>query len=519
MLGGRLRSAQRKMAIVRQATALAERPMIVPTTVPLQHRALVERANEYVKAGVFQKAAVRFEQCRDALEGMPGTDRCRLELQAASESCWGLEALIEVDLPARAIESFGRAQEAYAELEDQDGVLLAAAFSRVASGRMELGSDAPDTDAVIEHFSHARRLFNTLENQSDDDDGPWMVQSQMLAVEIALIIAIGRARDDDYDGARAMLASGRDGVDVLRGVAGQASQAEFMGSYVDLCEAMLPLMDAFARLDDFEVDDAQEVLGAARDAMPVALSTDEGPQPSRLVALGRLPNALRMLCDAGSEECTGWRRLSESRKEAALGSFQRARDGYDDSVLALARAGSFGSTLLYVAANRRDRMESILRLMSTSHPLSQLEKPDFIALVRKRKIAEQLERDYRETMAAYEIGAWKLAVIGAGSILEAVLLDALTRRWKSVVRANGYPEGSKATQVVKDWSLSDMIDAAKAAGFITKGHTSFSHGIREYRNLVHPGVEMRSRQGVDDFAALAALAALHAVMRDLLSRR
>ncbi len=78
-----------------------------------------------------------------------------------------------------------------------------------------------------------------------------------------------------------------------------------------------------------------------------------------------------------------------------------------------------------------------------------------------------MERDYRElSLLVFSAGGWKeLHVILAGSILEALLYDALTCDPATTAKANAARRAPKYKGKVKpiesgDWRLAELIDVA-----------------------------------------------------------
>jgi hypothetical protein len=77
-----------------------------------------------------------------------------------------------------------------------------------------------------------------------------------------------------------------------------------------------------------------------------------------------------------------------------------------------------------------------------------------------------VERDYRElSLLVFSAGAWKSAVILAGSILEALLYEILTANPRTALKANAALAAPRFKGKVKpigsgDWRLCDLIDVA-----------------------------------------------------------
>jgi hypothetical protein len=143
-----------------------------------------------------------------------------------------------------------------------------------------------------------------------------------------------------------------------------------------------------------------------------------------------------------------------------------------------------------------------------------------MANVDLRKI---VERDFRElTLVLFPSGAWKSSVVLAGSILEAVLYDRLSRDSAWIVKTMAAAKAPKKRGgVVKDiaantdedeWKLKSLIEVASELAVIPKvREETVDRVLREYRNLVHPHKEYREQQACTEAEAMMALGALMGV--------
>jgi hypothetical protein len=122
-----------------------------------------------------------------------------------------------------------------------------------------------------------------------------------------------------------------------------------------------------------------------------------------------------------------------------------------------------------------------------------------------------LERDYRELQHAYVAKCWKSAIILAGGLLEAMLLDKLKANQNATLAS---PKSPKNTDIDR-WSLQNLITVATDLSFISSGADKLSHSVREYRNLVHPANEVRNNLKVQQEEARIALEVVRLVYRDL----
>jgi hypothetical protein len=125
-------------------------------------------------------------------------------------------------------------------------------------------------------------------------------------------------------------------------------------------------------------------------------------------------------------------------------------------------------------------------------------------------------------------GEWKAATVLAGSTVEALLLWALQERGKSKPGEVGSAVSAliKAKTLKGDpggnlegpgWHLHEYVEVAANLSIIQQDSAAQVRLAKDARNLVHPGRAARLGQKCDRFTALAALAAVEAVARDLTS--
>ena len=143
-----------------------------------------------------------------------------------------------------------------------------------------------------------------------------------------------------------------------------------------------------------------------------------------------------------------------------------------------------------------------------STPVTQTRDFSFVKTPELRAI---IERDYDEIQRAYITKAWKSVIILAGGTIEAILTDLLLTNKNTAVAAVKAPKKPDITE----WELSDIINVAVELEFVSGGVDKLSHSVREYRNLVHPGNEIRKKLTFGEEEARIALEVLHIVHRDL----
>lgn len=133
-------------------------------------------------------------------------------------------------------------------------------------------------------------------------------------------------------------------------------------------------------------------------------------------------------------------------------------------------------------------------------------KFDFMYSPILRSIAE---RDCNEVRTLDADVTPKAVTVMLGSIVEAILLDALQADEQRARSANKAPR----TRLAR-WHFNDMIEVAHELNIVADFAYALSHVLRGYRNLIHPG-NKRVEQGEPGTAqAAAAIDFLLAVIED-----
>jgi hypothetical protein len=122
-----------------------------------------------------------------------------------------------------------------------------------------------------------------------------------------------------------------------------------------------------------------------------------------------------------------------------------------------------------------------------------------------------IERDFSEIQRAYISKCWKSVIILSGGTIEAILTDLLLQDSTQAFSSSVAPRQKDITR----WNLSDLIKVCVDLDLISHGVEKLSHPLREYRNLVHPGRELREKLIFDAEEAKIALEVLNIVYRDL----
>lgn len=132
--------------------------------------------------------------------------------------------------------------------------------------------------------------------------------------------------------------------------------------------------------------------------------------------------------------------------------------------------------------------------------------------VRDSELRQVLERDYSEIQRAFISQCWKSVIILSGSAIEAILVDQMLA---NETNAKGASKAPKNKSDIRRWDLAELIEVAVELGIVDSSVDKLSHSVREYRNLVHPGNEIRNKLVFGAEEARIAIEVLHILHRSL----
>jgi hypothetical protein len=133
------------------------------------------------------------------------------------------------------------------------------------------------------------------------------------------------------------------------------------------------------------------------------------------------------------------------------------------------------------------RLETELETAEDTAPVT--EHRDF-TFISDRSLRTILEHDYQEIQRAFLVQCFKSVIILSGGAIEAILLDLLQKTSANAFAAKSAP--SKKPDL-DSWVLNDLIKVAVECTLVTEGVERLSHSIRGYRNLIHPGNQIRNK--------------------------
>ena len=127
----------------------------------------------------------------------------------------------------------------------------------------------------------------------------------------------------------------------------------------------------------------------------------------------------------------------------------------------------------------------------------------------------------KEAQACLSVGAYLSVIFQCGSVLEGVLLGAAQKEPERFNRSNARPKNERDGKVkaFHEWSLSEFINVAHDIGLLKPDVQKFSHGLRDFRNYIHPYQQMNSGFTPDEHTATLCLQVLKAALADVAGER
>jgi hypothetical protein len=116
-----------------------------------------------------------------------------------------------------------------------------------------------------------------------------------------------------------------------------------------------------------------------------------------------------------------------------------------------------------------------------------------------------LERDYEEAKSCLDTKASKSILILSGSIIEALLTDYFYEN---------LPAGQTQATILNS-TLAVLLDLAENEGVITRSEKNLATVIKDYRNLIHPGREVRKKEQFDFETAELSFKILNLLIRKI----
>lgn len=136
------------------------------------------------------------------------------------------------------------------------------------------------------------------------------------------------------------------------------------------------------------------------------------------------------------------------------------------------------------------------------------------------QVAIIIEARLDEARKALNAGAHLSVIFLCGSALEGALLGAAQRTPEIFNKSPLSPKDSNGkVRPFHEWTLAQLIDTASDIGLIKLDVKKFSHGLRDFRNYIHPYQQMVSGFMPDEHTAKVCFQVLKAAIASLTGDR
>jgi len=126
----------------------------------------------------------------------------------------------------------------------------------------------------------------------------------------------------------------------------------------------------------------------------------------------------------------------------------------------------------------------------------------------------------QEARVALKSGANLSVIFLCGSVLEGVLLGAAQRKPVAFNKATASPKKQDGSvKKFQDWTLANLIDVSCEIGLLKPDVKKFSHGLRDFRNYIHPYQQMMSGFAPDKHTAKVCFQVLKAALASVAGER
>ena len=150
----------------------------------------------------------------------------------------------------------------------------------------------------------------------------------------------------------------------------------------------------------------------------------------------------------------------------------------------------------------------------------QLDIPKINTLPVEGPVSIIVEQRLDEIRRIIPVNAHLSVIMLSGSILEAVLLGAGQRDFKKFMSSTKCPSNAAGkAKPIQNWSLAQLIDVACDIRVLQPDIGKFSHGLRHFRNYIHPYRQMSENFTPDDHTAKVCFQVLKAALADIAGQR
>jgi len=146
--------------------------------------------------------------------------------------------------------------------------------------------------------------------------------------------------------------------------------------------------------------------------------------------------------------------------------------------------------------------------------------PNLQKLPVEPQIATIIEQRLSEARSALKAGAFLSVIFLCGSVLEGVLLGTAQSNPEKFNRASSSPKNKEGkVKPLHEWSLAQLIDTACEIDLLEVDVKKFSHGLRDFRNYIHPYEQLISGFFPDQHTAKVCFQVLKTALASLAGER
>lgn len=146
--------------------------------------------------------------------------------------------------------------------------------------------------------------------------------------------------------------------------------------------------------------------------------------------------------------------------------------------------------------------------------------PDMHLLPIEQAMVPIIKSRILEARRAMKAKTYLSVVLLCGSVLEAVLLGKAQQDPRSFNQSKASPKDKDGkVKHLQDWKLAEFIDAACEVGVLKVDVKTFSHGLRDFRNYIHPYQQLSSGFTPDEHTAKVCFQVLKAALASVAGKR
>ncbi len=149
----------------------------------------------------------------------------------------------------------------------------------------------------------------------------------------------------------------------------------------------------------------------------------------------------------------------------------------------------------------------------------EFEIPNVQRLPVESRVAKIIESRLNEVGVVLANRAYLSAIVLCGSVLEGVLLGAAKKDPEKFNRSPASPKRDGKVKSLREWGLADLINVACDIGVLKPDVKEFSHGLRHFRNYIHPYEQMASNFTPDEHTVKVCFQVLKAALASVAGER